>query len=249
MSERKNISNKIENFVDYFIKEQKIDLGDNPYKCAVLKAYDDVKRTMSGIGKMESQKKAALDNISKKIKNYFSNVAPTSKGEFDNIHNRLCQVWIEGFKQDENLACYGKAQKIVNMTFKYLYCVMKKDKAEYFKFCHMPLDSYTLSFLKEIQDQKVISYETKWSNIKDIDEYKKIQEIADKWADKNQLTALESEFIIWNCLKVFKTSKEYFHLVSGFEQEMASIFKIDDFSSEYFKENKLQNYIEKVLNN
>lgn len=51
---------------------------------------------------------------------------------------------------------YGKAQKIVNMTFKNAYCLqhneIKEDQFEkYFEYCHMPLDSITLEWFKRTQ--------------------------------------------------------------------------------------------------
>ena len=51
---------------------------------------------------------------------------------------------------------YGKAQKIVNMTFKNAYCLqhneIKEDQFEkYFEHCHMPLDSITLEWFKRTQ--------------------------------------------------------------------------------------------------
>ena len=51
---------------------------------------------------------------------------------------------------------YGKAQKIVNMTFKNAYCLqhneIKEDQFEkYFEYCHMPLDSIILEWVKRTQ--------------------------------------------------------------------------------------------------
>ena len=47
---------------------------------------------------------------------------------------------------------YGQAQKIVNMAFKYMYCVWygKKEYKEYLEkceVCHMPLDSFSLEWI------------------------------------------------------------------------------------------------------
>ena len=44
---------------------------------------------------------------------------------------------------------YGQAQKIVNITFKHIYCFGGMEKYEqYFKFCHMALDRYVFAWFR-----------------------------------------------------------------------------------------------------
>ena len=76
---------------------------------------------------------------------------------FDQWHKDMCEEFLAviGPKYQGGLK-YGKAQKIVNMTFKNAYCLqhngIKEDKFEkYFEHCHMPLDSIILEWVKRTQ--------------------------------------------------------------------------------------------------
>lgn len=143
----------IKSYVDLFISsgalKDKLNCSDKVSE-AVKLAYRDAQRTMKGIGKNDNKKTETLSNITDEIKKYFDN-EPAPKGEkaFDNFHNSFCNIWCDAFK-GSNLGTYGKAQKIVNMTFKYLYCCddFRTTKEEHFAYCHMPLDSYTLEWFK-----------------------------------------------------------------------------------------------------
>lgn len=69
---------------------------------------------------------------------------------FDSFHNRLCQSALNCLKQKYEKVEYGKAQKLVNMTFKYLYCtqyVKNNNKKDFFEDCHIALDSIILEWL------------------------------------------------------------------------------------------------------
>ena len=115
---------------------------------AVDLAYNDAKRTLSGIHKQEPQKRHAIKGIKNGLGSYFSKQAPSSEPDYDSFHSSLCQAWCDSFSGTD-IGTYGKAQKIVNMSFKYLRCC--DDASEYsdhFRFCHMPLDSFTLEWFK-----------------------------------------------------------------------------------------------------
>ena len=71
------------------------------------------------------------EDIIAKIKDVLKN----SPDDFDNWHNNICQITCFGGK-------YGIWQKLLNMSFKYLYCF--KDIADIkfeWKKCHCPIDS------------------------------------------------------------------------------------------------------------
>jgi hypothetical protein len=119
-----------------------------------------------------------------------------------------------------NQATFGKAQKIVNMTFKYMYCFDNADQyANKFEPCHIPLDSYILDWFFESYK---VNWETKnqgkkltksgnyqltvWSDLKyemDLDDiipqYKEIQEWIKRRLDRapTPVSRLEAEFVIW----------------------------------------------------
>lgn len=189
---------------------------------AVNWAYNDAKRTMHGITKDDREE--AEDAIVKEFKAYFTNPAPCEK-KFKESHKRLCNAWINSFEDGSSLGTYGKAQKIVNMTFKYLYCCTNIDNFEnHFKYCHMPLDSFTLEWCKrniqEIDPNKIGS----WSKMKDekSDTYKESKNI-EKYSyhyyvarirdyvaiNKIELTPLQLEFIIWPKMQLELATENY----------------------------------------
>lgn len=191
-------------------------------KTAVSWAYNDTKRTMHGI--TTDDRKEAEDAIVKEFKVYFTNPAPCEK-KFKESHIRLCNAWINSFEDGSSLGTYGKAQKIVNMTFKYLYCCTNIENFEnHFKYCHMPLDSFTLEWFKrniqEVDPTKIGS----WSKMKDekSDTYKESKNI-EKYSyhyyvarirdyvaiNKIELTPLQLEFIIWPKMQLELATENY----------------------------------------
>ena len=183
-------------------------------RAAVELAYNDAKRTLTGIGNHTDKKKKVLKCIEDKLLCYFKNKAPSNEAEFDVIHNELCQIWCDEFKdsQEGKLGTYGKAQKIVNMSFKYLYCCEDAEKyRDHFKYCHMPLDSFTLEWFKRNTHDKITAGKiASWSNLENgANEFemegkkfysyeyykKKIREMAVN--DGRGFSPLELEFIVW----------------------------------------------------
>ena len=121
------------------------------------------------------------------------------KESFDNWHKETCEAIRKKFENikdedSESIFTYGNAQKVVNMTLKYLYLLSKLEKSktnncstviskieEYAKenFLHMPIDSYIIDqlFRKEIIDIKEKFFEEKLRNIKkDYPKRKKLKE-------------------------------------------------------------------------
>lgn len=120
--------------------------------------------------------------------------------DFDNWHKTICEEFLNRFKpilneygyDAEKSLKYGKAQKIINMTFKYLFCF---DDAENFgkKFdvCHMPIDSYILNWYNDSSKNKCT---VAWSDLGK-EQYYKIQEnIRNILVGYNPFLA---EFYIW----------------------------------------------------
>lgn len=114
----------------------------------------------------------------------------------------------------EKLAGFGFAQKFLNMSFKYLYCIDGCDR-DNLRFCYLPLDRFTIAWCKEYCEKDIMNEFKKinyaWSNI-DSELFFKIQsDVAAKLKtvdypinckDKRQtirlnVSRLEAEFIIW----------------------------------------------------
>lgn len=188
-------------------------------KTAVKLAYGDAKRTMQGIDEKDREK--AIKAVTEK---FFYYLFPTSKSQppaipekFDYFHNDMCTTWSECFSHSSfsSLKAYGKAQKIVNMTFKYLYCYTDTALKGFFEHCHMPLDSFTLEWFKRemrVKHNLIVGQISSWSKMEneDGDTYKD-QKDDKKYSyhfyvshirryikdNKIELTPLQLEFIIW----------------------------------------------------
>ena len=80
---------------------------------------------------------------------YFNDPAPSTEYDFDKIHSDFCDFFLTELNKifASTPQEFGKAQKVINMAFKYLYCF---DDATlflpHFEYCHMPIDSYTLNW-------------------------------------------------------------------------------------------------------
>ena len=86
--------------------------------------------------------------------NYFfgKSVGFTEQKDFDDWHHKMCKTFLEVIGPKYHELHYGKAQKIVNMTFKNAYCLKgSRNLDEYYKCCHMPLDSITLEWVGRTQ--------------------------------------------------------------------------------------------------
>ena len=86
-----------------------------------------------------------------KIEKYFNEPVRDQK-DYDVWHNECCKLFIDCMNQKiKKSETYGKAQKIVNMTMKTVYCLEGAKKFAdlgYFDYCHMPLDSITLDWFR-----------------------------------------------------------------------------------------------------
>ena len=90
---------------------------------------------------------------------YFSNKTKhhCNEADFDAWHNKMCKMFYSALTLYYKDAAYGKAQKIVNMMFKHLYCIRIENNLledKYFKYCHLTLDSFTLEWFRRSVAEK-----------------------------------------------------------------------------------------------
>lgn len=149
---------------------------------------------------------------------------PLSKDDFDDWHHETCKMLLdnldgndgrkEHFRIYKDLK-YGKAQKIVNMMFKHLYCFQSEEDwtsrwEPYFQYCHVTLDNFTLEWferqvppnlrveswskLEYLKDTKnkngYLFYQTKIRDFFEAEEKK-------KESIYKQVTPFQAEFYIW----------------------------------------------------
>ncbi len=205
-------------------------INANDIVFAIRKAYFDMSpRTIKGEG--DKSQKEEIDSQGKKdlffamansFLEYFENNCVNTQEKFDKWHKEICEFFLDNYNRllkqaNKKSVAFGKAQKIVNMTFKYLYCFDNaKDYSYKFDFCHIALDSYILDWvydecLKEKYNGiKFTKYGKNslpnWSNLEysakdNIPQYKEIQEIIrhkiKSEEDYKGLTPFLAEFKIW----------------------------------------------------
>lgn len=182
---------------------------------AVNKAYIDMQpRTIKG---HEIIKTAKLRNdLADRFFKYFNDPAPSTESDFDKIHSDFCDFFLTGLNKifASTPQAFGKAQKVINMAFKYLYCF--DDATSYlphFTYCHMPIDSYTLNwcFDNGLYDKK--SDIPNWSTLNKQDYYDLCGKIRTTLLHKSPLI---EEFVIWpeekakaNEINFIKTIMDY----------------------------------------
>ena len=194
------------------------------YDDAVYQAYLDAARTFKGIkdvlenaGVKDAYTFLKTSEIHELLSSYFENEAPSDEDTFDNTHQTLCENVIKHFKKINYDIEYGKAQKIVNMSFKYLYCFDDAPE-EYFKYCHLPLDSFTLEWIyrnvlsdhKKYQKGKIAFWSKLQKGQPEQDEYRGadgkqyysydfyVKKVREYLADTSkEYTPLQLEFKIW----------------------------------------------------
>ena len=198
---------------------------------AVRKAYADMAmRTIKGFGDVSAEKKEELrKNFANKFIDAFCKAeAPLTQEAFDARHQEVCEDFLTKLNKlctdcgVEEPPCYGKAQKIVNMTFKYLYLFEKNEPIQpLFAFCHMPLDSSIFRYLKEKFKEHGLDaklFETAWSKL-NAGQYREIQtairgycrEYSSDYADAaDEYAKLPfcAEFPIWEEMRRIKQAKE-----------------------------------------
>ena len=100
---------------------------------------------------------------------------------------------------------YGKAQKIVNMTFKYLTLFDDAGNHEdIFEKCDMPIDSIIISYFNKVDkkenhkgEKKIIQTNTTWSYLTE-NEYDNMRNAMKIYCDENMTgRLLYDEFAIW----------------------------------------------------
>jgi len=117
-------------------------------------AYLDVNRTIRGI---ESEQSASLKQAVVSFIERLLAAPPNDQAAFDQLHHRCCQQCLAYSSPSGARIHYGQAQKILNMSLKYLYneYAAYKGKMNKFgfpdnnieQFFHLPIDSQIREFL------------------------------------------------------------------------------------------------------
>lgn len=176
---------------------------------------------------------AAKKYVKEKVEGYLSG-NPFSESEYDAWHKEICLNLSDQRKHFASYSTYRKAstdkfknksgftignsQKFLNMLMKDLYACFRNDPTlwknatysyeDYFKYCHMPLDSYILRFVDDIRERSNISTPARtytWSNLNVYDSYIAEQTDIRNYVRNNRsldtITELQTEFVVWPLYK------------------------------------------------
>lgn len=189
------------------------------YCAAIYQGYLDACRTFKGeyLKKDDERIKA----LATQLKNYLDN----NSEEFN--HNKYCKILME-----DNRMSFGQAQKIVNMTFKYLFCLVELsvempyyslELQRKFYSCHMPLDRIMLEWLRRKDENIEKTKIGVWSNMcdseNDLDEfnhytYSFYQKIVNMICEKEKKTPLQLDFENWKEMKLILAAEEFLWKIS-----------------------------------
>ena len=131
-----------------------IDDAEGRKKAITRATRDLMARTLKRIvPETENFNNAVICALLPKIDEWFSLPQDSiTQDTFDEWHHEACKEALSVLRafyinQDGTPVAYGKAQKIVNMTMKGLYCLNEaKKKNIHFQYCHMALDSFILEW-------------------------------------------------------------------------------------------------------
>ena len=207
---------KVFNFPSKRFAECSIDCLGDYEKIVSGPAYKDfTPRTIAGLKKENIQ--SALNWLAKELFDYIH----SSNKDFEVWHKETCLSFCDRINRCHGRIPYGKAQKIVNMSFKYLFCLNDSQKySSKFIDCHMALDQYTLEWFIRVvltkEKHKHISVtrirETSWSKLEcgsnkeeysylwfqnEIKNYLKSNNSIYVTEDGEHLSSLLAEFYIW----------------------------------------------------
>ena len=127
-----------------------------------------------------------------KSSNHNFTLSVTDKNAIRHVCNEISEI----FKVETGIDLpFGKAQKLVNISFKYAYCLDDADKyLRKFYPCHMALDSVVLKWYAENKTDTVGV--SNWSSIKYSD-YIRIQNDIRQYCDQQKTLPLVKEFDVW----------------------------------------------------
>lgn len=115
------------------------------------------KHALTANAPFKSQVDALLESIGQRYFEYF-NAEPNmdnNRINFDKFHSDLCEMFMNGLNPIRSRAgysdiSYGQAQKLINLTFKYLSCYADYlSFADLFTHCHMVIDNIVLNCLSK----------------------------------------------------------------------------------------------------
>lgn len=107
----------------------------------------------------------------------------------------------------DNGFTFGNAQKLVNMTAKYMFLSVYNDpkKRKNYVSCHCPMDSVMMDRIRENSEKYGlgnIKWKYSWSRLRiedeSVKEYERFQEYIRKIAEEEGILPIEEDFLLWD---------------------------------------------------
>lgn len=180
------------------------------------------------IGEYPDEIAKAKEYVKQAVFKYLAGVPFSSKDDFDRWHETICGELSDNTRFFAAYSAYrqtakdrfknkcgftiGNAQKFLNMLMKDLYACLSQTPnllagyEDYFRYCHMPLDSHILRFVDDIRRREEIKKPVRtytWSKLSNYDAYLDEQTDIRNYVEKNNpnVTVLQTEFVVWPLYK------------------------------------------------
>ena len=190
------------------------------YQAAIYQGYIDASRTFR-FGNTLNRDDERIEKLASMLKSYID----SPNEAFD--HNRYCNTLI-----GDGLMTYGQAQKIVNMAFKYLFCLVdmcdrRNGIEEKFDECHMPLDGIMLEWIYRnlnedscIQKSKIGPWSRMIYSEEDIDSkgyytYRFYLKMINSYCEKERKTPLQIDFENWGKVSLILAAEKFIKAFEG----------------------------------
>lgn len=182
------------------------------------------------IGSFPKEIDAAKRDVKTEVEKYLTSECPASQSTYDEWHKNICEnlsnptkhfssysvdrkTSTDKFKNKYGFTI-GNAQKFLNMLMKDLYACLHFNPLimptyeDYFKYCHMPLDTFILRFVDDVRFRTKtakIKRTYTWGNMNTYADYMHEQEVIRSFVSAGKITTtptvLQTEFVVWPLYK------------------------------------------------
>jgi hypothetical protein len=170
--------------------------GGDPLDRIVRRAYQDLSRTVHGVGAFAAAYQDAAALLRSELQSLPVGAGVHAQPGFDIWHETTCQALCNVYAAADYKTFYvGQAQKWVNMALKYIYVFGEERLPGYaslYPLCHVPIDNILLS-TEEFKE--LLPFREAWSRIRNYSEYMSFQAaVRTRFPD---IAPLAIEFHVW----------------------------------------------------
>lgn len=123
--------------------------GDDDLTRAIRRAYQDLSRTVYGIGAHPEARPLAQETLRLELEALPTRDDVAAQSSFDAWHEDVCYKLSVAYEKGGYFGfCVGQAQKWLNMALKYIYVFGEARLPGYaglYGFCHVPIDNIVLN--------------------------------------------------------------------------------------------------------